>query len=161
MDLHRTFNLNSNATDSSHSRIISNERKIIQQLGLIRMSLVSIRLPGVVIALLHALRNNRPVLTTSHNNDSTTQNESKWKFQWRKPRTVASSQYKLRDEPELRCWPVVTPDMANKFSIGFTFGKFLGQSNIGIFLSVMQFFKFSPFSMYDRGKILLKQCFSK
>jgi len=40
MDLHRTFNLNSSQVDSSNWRIISNERKIVQQLGLIRMSLV-------------------------------------------------------------------------------------------------------------------------
>jgi len=30
-------------------------------------------------------------------------------FQWRKPRTVAFSQYKVRDEPEWRRWHGVAP----------------------------------------------------
>jgi len=51
MDLHRTLNLNSNPMDSSHLWISSNERKIVEQLGLIRMSLVRRRLTRVIIAL--------------------------------------------------------------------------------------------------------------
>jgi len=49
MDLHRTLNLNFNPVDSPHSKIISNERKIFQQLGLIWMSLVRTERTGVII----------------------------------------------------------------------------------------------------------------
>jgi len=44
-------------------------------------------------------------LLTSQSNDGASQNESKLKFQWRKPRLVSFSQNKLSDEPEWRCWP--------------------------------------------------------
>jgi len=50
-DFRGKLNSNSNAVGSSHSRIISKERKIVQQLGLIRMSLVWRELiTGTIIA---------------------------------------------------------------------------------------------------------------
>ena len=95
IDLHRTLNLNYNAMDSSLSRIIWNERKIVQLLGLIWMSLVRTGRAGVIIALWCALRNNGQVLMrTSHgllrNNVIEYQwcQPEWWKFQWSKPRTV-------------------------------------------------------------------------
>jgi len=42
---------------------------------------------------------------TSQSNDNASQDESKWKFQWRKRRTILFSQNKSYDEPEWRCWP--------------------------------------------------------
>jgi len=53
----------------------------------------------------HVLLHNK----TSHSNDNASQNESKWKFQWRKRRTVLSSQNKSYDEPDWRCWPFLSP----------------------------------------------------
>jgi len=41
---------------------------------------------------------------TSQSNDSASQNDSKWNFQWHKTQTVAFSQFKVRDEPEWRYW---------------------------------------------------------
>ena len=62
MYLHRTLNLYSNPTDSSHSRILSKEWKIVQELGLIWMRLVRTELTGVIVTLWCTLRNNRRAL---------------------------------------------------------------------------------------------------
>ena len=35
---------------------------------------------------------------------------SKWKFQWYKPRTVAFTKCRLRDEPKWRCWSGIAPE---------------------------------------------------
>jgi len=84
-------------------RVISNEQKIVQQLGLIWMSLVYSE--GLLaLSLLCDMRCSTmeklswellihwTTLFTSQSKDSTSQNESKWKFQWRKRRTVIVSQ---------------------------------------------------------------------
>jgi len=69
------------------------------------MSLVRRGLAGVIITLSRTLRNSArenflfivaKAKLTSQSNDIAIQNESKWKFQYCKPRTVAFIQYKLR-----------------------------------------------------------------
>jgi len=69
------------------------------------MSLVRRGLAGVIITLSRTLRNSvrenflfivTKAKLTSQSNDIASQNESKLKFQYCKPRTVAFSQYKLR-----------------------------------------------------------------
>jgi len=62
---------------------------------------------------------------TSQSNDDASQNENKWKFQWRKRRTVLFSQNKSHDEPEWRCWPESPLQQPNSIS-GGTPIRFLG-----------------------------------
>jgi len=56
----------------------------------------------------------------SQSNDSASKNESKWKFQLRKPPTVAFSQYESGDEPGWRCWPGVAPELNNPLKLTWT-----------------------------------------
>ena len=41
---------------------------------------------------------------------------SKWKFQWYKPRTVAFTKCRLRDEPKGRCWSGMPPSESMQVS---------------------------------------------
>jgi len=52
----------------------------------------------VIVEISHLLLHN----ITSQGNDNASQNKSKWKFQWRKRRTVLFSQNKSYDQPEWR-----------------------------------------------------------
>jgi len=129
LDSYRTLDFNSNPINRTH---FENNFKRTINCPVTRANTNEPRgLTGVNIALWRTLFNSGEAVMrtvycyiaylTSQSNDSAIQNESKWKFQWRKPGKVAFSQYKSRDEPEWRCWPGVAPVTAYLNFRWFTF----------------------------------------
>jgi len=115
IDLYRTLDLKSNPMDSSHFE--NNFKRIIN----CPVTRGNMNEPSTQMinrcyhcSVTHFVQRRKSysftvTWLTSRSNDSAIQNESKWKFQWRKCRRVLFSQYKSCDESEWRFWPWVTP----------------------------------------------------